>query len=70
MWIGVSDIIEEGRWEFTSTQEVVQYTDFEPGEPGGHLNQNCVILWNDFHGKWADFYCTSRLYYVCEENET
>lgn len=67
MWIGVSDIIEEDRWEYSSTQDVVAHNDFNPGEPGGHLSQNCVALWKDHHGKWADHYCAEKEYYICEE---
>ncbi|XP_048730563.1 CD209 antigen-like protein 2 [Ostrea edulis] len=66
MWIGISDIIEEDRWEFSSTQDVVKNTEFGPGEPNAHTDQNCVALWKDFHGLWADHTCTERLNFICE----
>ena len=46
-------------------------SDFQPGQPDGHTGSNCVLLWNDAHGKWADGSCTDRLFFVCElENVT
>ena len=67
MWIGVSDIIEEDRWVYSSTQEVVSHTEFGPGEPNAHTAQNCIALWRDFHGQWADHTCAAKEYFICEE---
>ncbi|XP_055997488.1 CD209 antigen-like protein 2 [Ostrea edulis] len=66
MWIGISDIIKEDRWEFSSTQEVVKNTEFGPGEPNACTAENCVALWKDFHGMWVDLACTERLNFICE----
>ncbi|XP_062622110.1 perlucin-like [Saccostrea cucullata] len=65
-WIGISDIIEENIWEYSSTQEIVKETDFGPGEPNSHTAQNCVALWRDFHGQWADHTCSAPLHFICE----
>ena len=67
MWIGVSDIIEEDRWVYSSTQEVVSHTEFGPGEPNAYTAQNCIALWRDFHGQWADHTCAAKEYFICEE---
>ncbi|XP_078331089.1 CD209 antigen-like protein 2 [Crassostrea virginica] len=67
MWIGVSDIIEEDRWVYSSSQEVVSHTEFGPGEPNAHTAQNCIALWRDFHGQWADHTCAAKEYFICEE---
>ena len=67
MWIGVSDIIEEDRWVYSSTQEVVSHTDFGPGEPNGHTGENCIILGQTFHGQWIDLSCSDKKFFVCEE---
>ena len=67
MWIGVSDIIEEDRWVYSSTQEVVSHTDFGPGEPNAHTAENCIVLWRDFHGQWGDYTCSTKEYFICEK---
>ena len=67
MWIGVSDIIEEDRWVYSSTQEVVSHTDFTPGEPNGHTGENCIVLGNTLHGHWIDQTCAENYFYICEE---
>ena len=67
MWIGVSDIIEEGRWEYISTQEVVSHTDFAPGQPDPATGEDCVALWKDHHGQWDDAHCASNFFFICEE---
>ncbi|XP_022308519.2 perlucin-like isoform X1 [Crassostrea virginica] len=68
MWIGVSDIIEEGRWEYTSTQEVVSHTDFSPGQPeNGRTEENCIALWREHHGQWDDAVCAEKHFFICEE---
>ena len=67
MWIGVSDIIEEDRWVYSSTQEVVSHTDFGPREPDGHTGENCIALWQIDHGQWIDVSCAAKEFFVCEE---
>ncbi|XP_078331088.1 low affinity immunoglobulin epsilon Fc receptor-like [Crassostrea virginica] len=67
MWIGVSDIIEEDRWVYSSSQEVVSHTDFGPREPNGHTGENCIALAQSFHGQWIDLSCAAKEFFVCEE---
>ncbi|XP_048729209.2 low affinity immunoglobulin epsilon Fc receptor-like [Ostrea edulis] len=64
-WIGISDIIEEGRWEY-SDQTVITVNDFSPGEPDQHTTGNCVILWQAYHGRWGDHICSILSKFICE----
>jgi hypothetical protein len=64
-WLGISDIIEEDRWEY-SDQTVITFNDFYPGEPNLHTQENCLVLWAPFHGRWADYDCSKPAKFICE----
>ncbi|XP_056017437.1 perlucin-like [Ostrea edulis] len=65
-WIGISDMIEEGKWIYSSDQTVIQVNDFHPGEPNHHTYANCVVLWQKFDGKWVDEPCGENYRFICE----
>lgn len=58
-WIGISDIIEEDRWIYSSDQQPIQVNDFHVSQPNDHTSANCVLLWKAFHGHWGDEPCTT-----------
>ncbi|XP_062570135.1 C-type lectin domain family 17, member A-like [Saccostrea cucullata] len=65
-WMGMSDLVEEDRWEYSSTHDRVTLDLWQPGEPNAHTDQNCMVMWQPFHGKWGDNVCSEKLYFVCE----
>lgn len=65
-WIGISDIIEEDRWIYSSDRQPTQVNDFHASQPNQHTSANCVALWKPFHGHWADEPCTTRYNFICE----
>ncbi|XP_062589492.1 C-type lectin domain family 17, member A-like [Saccostrea cucullata] len=65
-WIGISDLIEEDRWIYSSDQQPIAVNDFYPGEPNQHTDANCAALWDTGHGKWADEPCGHVFRFVCE----
>ncbi|XP_056017436.1 perlucin-like [Ostrea edulis] len=65
-WIGISDMIEEGKWIYSSDQTVIQVNDFHPGEPNHHTVANCVALCHCFDGKWVDEPCGENYRFICE----
>nr|XP_034311812.1 low affinity immunoglobulin epsilon Fc receptor-like isoform X1 [Crassostrea gigas] len=65
-WIGISDMIEEGRWIYSSNQNVIQMNGWAPGEPNGHTGENCVQLRSGVHGKWIDIGCGQNYRIICE----
>lgn len=67
-WIGISDIISENRWIYSSDIQPVRVKDFHSGEPNGLNKANCVALWKDFHGYWADEDCHQHYNFVCEKS--
>uniref|UniRef100_K1RK92 Collectin-12 n=1 Tax=Magallana gigas TaxID=29159 RepID=K1RK92_MAGGI len=68
-WIGVSDIIEENRWIYSSDLQVSKVNDFHAGEPNGHTGANCVALWKPFRGYWADESCGAHYNFICEMSQ-
>lgn len=67
-WIGISDLISEGTWIYSSTQEKMRINDFSPGEPNQYTSANCVALWDRYHGKWADEACSHAFTFICESD--
>nr|XP_034311811.1 perlucin-like protein [Crassostrea gigas] len=65
-WIGISDMIEEDRWIYSSNQNVIQVHGWYQGEPNGHTEENCVILGRGAHGKWMDVRCGNNYRFICE----
>lgn len=65
-WIGISDMIEEDRWIYSSNQNVIQVNGWFPGEPNGHTGENCVLLRSGVHGKWIDVGCGQNYRFICE----
>lgn len=68
-WIGISDIIEEDRWIYSSDLQVTRVKDFHPGEPNQHTSANCVALWKRFRGYWADEPCETHYNFICEQSQ-
>nr|XP_011456272.1 perlucin-like protein [Crassostrea gigas] len=65
-WIGISDIVDEDRWIYSSDLQVIRVNNFHSGEPNEHTSANCVALWKPFHGYWADEACSRRYNFICE----
>lgn len=65
-WIGISDIVDENRWTYSSDLQVIRVNSFHSGEPNDHTSGNCVALWKPFHGYWADEVCSRRYNFICE----
>lgn len=65
-WIGISDIIDENRWIYSSDLQQIKVNNFQRGEPNGHAGANCVALWKPFHGLWADEDCGSSYNFICQ----
>lgn len=59
-------MIDDGRWIYSSSQEVIQVSGWNPDEPNGNTGENCVAMWHSFHGRWADLECGVALSFICE----
>ncbi|XP_053149425.1 C-type lectin domain family 4 member G-like [Hemicordylus capensis] len=66
-WIGLSDIVNEGKWYWIDGTPMT-FSLWAPGEPNnvGHGGEDCATL--RFNGKWNDATCSSNEFWICEQN--
>jgi hypothetical protein len=70
VWIGASDLLEEGTW-ITVLGAPLAYDDFRAPEPNNGGNpeavpgEDCAEL-RDGNGGWRDIACTQNRRYLCE----
>ena len=70
-WIGVDDKDTEGRFQWSSNKENINFSNWASGAPNGNeWNGNCVNMFSgsylDNHGKWLDIPCYSISHFICE----
>mgnify|MGYP000140301804 FL=1 len=66
-WIGVDDIEVEDVWMLSESQRQVTYTNWFPGQPEIHEDQNCVFI--NGAGQWIANTCNINFNYICEKPE-
>ncbi|CAL4154918.1 unnamed protein product, partial [Meganyctiphanes norvegica] len=73
IWLGASDISEEGKWMWQHSSEPLSLSStlWERDCPNGGTGQNCLIAWvlleNNRRAYLADEPCTNHEYhYVCQ----
>ena len=60
---------DESTWRWVGTGEELGYTNWRPGQPDNHNNdQHCIYYRADgADPRWDDWHChAARLNYVCE----
>ncbi|XP_046341373.2 C-type lectin-like isoform X2 [Haliotis rufescens] len=72
VWIGLTDVREEGVWVWESTRQNATFFDWAPSEPNqkGTQQQDCVVLYGQEHHQWADDRCETHYYFFCERVNT
>uniref|UniRef100_A0A8C8HZS6 C-type lectin domain-containing protein n=1 Tax=Oncorhynchus tshawytscha TaxID=74940 RepID=A0A8C8HZS6_ONCTS len=63
-WIGLSDVVKEGRWMWTDGSKV-DFTDWFKSDPDGGKAQNCVNT--NYQMLWIDNECSEGYAFVCAE---
>ncbi|XP_048756146.1 asialoglycoprotein receptor 2-like [Ostrea edulis] len=66
-WIGVSDVIVENQWIYSSTQTNLTVSNWKHGQPDGHSGENCALMDGHSNGQWRDWNCNSSLRFICEK---
>nr|CAB3263945.1 macrophage mannose receptor 1 [Phallusia mammillata] len=66
MWLGMSDMTEEGNWEWSDRQPLT-YLNWREGQPnsyGGNEDCGAIITRN---GLWGDTPCSRHLSFICKK---
>jgi hypothetical protein len=67
IWIGITDMGNEGQWRSITTGERVTYTNWSNGNPNNYKgNQHCGTLNWGGRGKWDDDGCFKKRTFICE----
>ena len=73
IWLGASDIAQEGRWEWLSGRcGIDAYDNWLPSQPdNARQDQHCMTMgpWStsqDVFYEWVDSYCALQLEFICE----
>lgn len=62
-WIGLSDHIHEGSWQWVDGS-ALKFSFWKEGEPNNDGDEDCVELFMD---DWNDNKCTEQNFWVCEQ---
>ena len=66
MWIGLSDIGEEGVFQWLNGSSVY-YSNWGLFQPDGGNREHCVLAGAD--GKWEDTICGRKEAFICQQSE-
>ncbi|XP_048742649.1 CD209 antigen-like protein B [Ostrea edulis] len=66
VWMGASDISDEGKFIKLSNAKPIQYTNWNRGEPNDHQKKEDCVEWAG-SGKWNDNYCGNKNFFICEQ---
>ncbi|EDL74976.1 rCG58956, isoform CRA_c [Rattus norvegicus] len=62
-WIGLSDHLREGSWQWVD-HSPLKFSFWKEGEPNNDGDEDCVELFMD---EWNDNTCTQQNFWVCEQ---
>ena len=72
-WIGVDDKEREGRFQWSSTKDNTNFSNWDVGQPDNYNgNQDCVSMYilktvvDKENGKWYDNPCERKQKFICE----
>lgn len=65
----MSDRSVEGLYIWEGDNTVVNYTNWNSGEPNDHAgNEDCIDVYTGYAaGYWNDDYCGTQMGYICEK---
>merc|ERR1711860_308878 len=66
VWLGASDILSEGNWQWVRDIAPFTFTDWYNGEPNngspGPKQENCLMMFVSFDWAWNDALCSETNY--------
>lgn len=66
VWIGLTDVVDEGQYVYPSNGLRPRYSNWLKTEPSGGRGENCACLHTE-QRLWNDYPCSSRMSYVCKK---
>ena len=66
-YLGGRDDVIEGTWVWASTDNIMKYTAWGPGEPNGQTGSNCLTMYHTLQWKWSDDPCKAEFFFICEK---
>ncbi|XP_078311288.1 CD209 antigen-like protein C [Crassostrea virginica] len=68
-WLGGSDVVVEGEWEWMTSHSRLTYSHWAPGQPSNDANrEHCLNIHSGFLYRWNDAPCTDRHWFICEKS--
>ncbi|KAJ8038616.1 Macrophage mannose receptor 1 [Holothuria leucospilota] len=72
VWIGMSDLHEEGVWRWENSHNIPSYTNWDYLEPNNLHNEDCAVMylyWNFWprKGAWYDNACCHEFPSICKK---
>lgn len=69
-WLGGRDDVIEGMWQWASTEQDFNFTNWAPDKPNNIINEDCVSIDNNESYRWNDQPCHRVHRYICERRYT
>ncbi|CAC5419270.1 unnamed protein product [Mytilus coruscus] len=66
-WLDGTDEFSEGQWEWASTGDALDYSNWYPGEPNNDGGEDCLMTGGNYRTLWNDGNCGSHHKYICEK---
>ncbi|XP_052085772.1 perlucin-like protein [Mytilus californianus] len=67
-WLDGTDEFSEGQWEWASTGDSLDYSNWFPGEPNNSNGQeDCLLTGGVYNTFWNDSPCSNQIKYICEK---
>ncbi|XP_062577477.1 perlucin-like [Saccostrea cucullata] len=69
-WVGGTDTVIEGDWQWVTSQNIMTYSDWYPGNPSNfHHSENCLELLHNYKYHWNDQDCRVVNQFICEMSD-
>ena len=66
-WLGARDDVIEGTWQWSSTDNIIKYLPWAPGEPNSDgADADCLEMLYYVNWNWNDRPCTHVTNFICE----
>jgi hypothetical protein len=66
LWIGVNDLIKEGKWTWISDHSTIGYSNWKRGEPNSG-DEHCGEIYKKNSFTWNNAECYQLHGYICEK---